>query len=181
MWTLLLLITPVHGGGGGGGDSTAGESLRFCRELNYAFSVPAYASEHLRTTPGSKHAADQQLVNHYAELSKDSAITLTCLYHWKNLYCSFAFAATDRGGRPCSVLCERVSAACTLSNVSTMCAPNDASQCTDYSLLTAHCDEDGDGEKARKKTLHKRPPQNSAHADQASVLLVVIATLIKFI
>jgi hypothetical protein len=160
-------------------ETREGEALRFCRELNYAPVITRRASEELRVATNSLHAIDQQLVNHYHELSKDAHITQTCLFHWKNLYCSFAFAQTV-DALPCPLLCECVVQYCKL-DASTICQRQsraiNETQCTNYGELTGFCAAESNSKKQVPLLPHPIQPTRRGEAPRITLTPTVAILL----
>jgi len=115
-----------------------GTSLRLCRELNYECILNEAARADFHIPPDARQNADQQLVNRFNEMAKRSDVNQTCLFHWKNLMCSYVFVVA-RDKPPCAALCTDVRNACGFDITTVQCAPSNSSRCTDYSTLTGLC------------------------------------------
>lgn len=120
----------------------SGRALRFCRELNYECVINDAARATLNLPPDAPQNADQQLVNRFVELSKRIDVNQTCLFHWKNLMCSYVFASGERRP-PCFSLCADVKRHCVATAVDSLlvdcAASNYSTACTNYAALTGLC------------------------------------------
>lgn len=150
--------------------SDQGDALRLCRELNYPAVVSDVAAAEFGVQ--SPSAADQQLVQRYAQMSADTSASVTCLFHWKLLLCSHVFVL-DNSKPACASLCQNVASSCDAV------APNYCSaagaECTDYGILTGLCAADNVG------VAPALPPAVRAGASRSSLSqILVLAVAIGF-
>jgi len=137
--------------------SSPGASLRLCRELNYECVLSHAARTDLRVPPDAPLNADQQLVNRFLELSKHPEINQTCLFHWKNLVCSYLFVVSDERP-PCSPLCDNFSRHCKFALPIKCATDANSSLCTNYAELTGLCANKRQLPSASSSHLHAQPP-----------------------
>lgn len=169
--TLLLLLATANSAVA---ILVTGDQLRFCRELNYDFVLSSAAAEELSVPAGAIQNADQQLINRYAQLAARPEGTPRCLFHWKNLMCSYVFPRSD-ATPACAVLCDKVAHFCDAFRPD-VCAAQETSTCTDYAELTGLCASyESRGGSGAQPTPR---PGDVSHLSPTWVLIAVLSAIV---